>query len=465
MKHLGQLNIIILLLLVWFCSSSADSSISSLSNPNDSSSTFNTEIDIANAYLLYRINLKGEYSCSFRLEAISNALMVIKPAKCCFKINGTIKDLELKITGSNVEFNSSIVNNTTFISFSTSDHTFPEDFPFTINGNFLGNYLSNTSGILLYSFSIDWGTIVGAQRTNITFSDDFTIHSISPKQPYSIEINEYGNYFELCWVDMMAKGFETVIQLHPGQLPIEYEYLEVDLKNWTATIGQSKIATIRNIALLNITGFVITPNWISTNVSNPFHLTPNQSIAVRFKINKLASSGKNDSIKILVLDPFYSSRTLDAIVIPIYVTSGSSTNLFMIILQVLLLLSIFFVTGFLIHRNGGFKNISTNIKEFIQPKRNKTLEQPAKSSTADSGNIFAWEEIETEWKEILPEMELRILQVLYLEGIMNQKTLAEKVGISTMTTSRIISRLEMKRLIKRERLGMSKIIKINKDKL
>jgi uncharacterized membrane protein len=48
---------------------------------------------------------------------------------------------------------------------------------------------------------------------------------------------------------------------------------------------------------------------------------------------------------------------------------------------------------------------------------------------------------------------------------MNQKTIADQLGVSEMTMSRIISRLETKRLLVKERLGMSNMINLNENQL
>ncbi len=48
---------------------------------------------------------------------------------------------------------------------------------------------------------------------------------------------------------------------------------------------------------------------------------------------------------------------------------------------------------------------------------------------------------------------------------MNQQAIANEMSVSKMTMSRIISRLETKRLLFRERLGFSNIIKLNKNQI
>ena len=76
-----------------------------------------------------------------------------------------------------------------------------------------------------------------------------------------------------------------------------------------------------------------------------------------------------------------------------------------------------------------------------------------------------WQLISTKWATILPENELKVLEILFTKGKLNQKSLATELDVSEMTMSRIISRLETKQLVVREPLGMSNIIKLNKDLL
>lgn len=83
-----------------------------------------------------------------------------------------------------------------------------------------------------------------------------------------------------------------------------------------------------------------------------------------------------------------------------------------------------------------------------------------------ANEIFSrrWKTINSKWNPILPELEMKILEILFLQGSMNQQSLAEKFDVSKGTISRVISRLETKRLLFREQLGISKVIKINKER-
>ncbi len=76
-----------------------------------------------------------------------------------------------------------------------------------------------------------------------------------------------------------------------------------------------------------------------------------------------------------------------------------------------------------------------------------------------------WKSIQSRWQTILPENELKVIEILYRQGSMNQQAIADNMGVSKMTMSRIISRLEAKRLLFRERLGFSNIIKLNKNQI
>ena len=78
---------------------------------------------------------------------------------------------------------------------------------------------------------------------------------------------------------------------------------------------------------------------------------------------------------------------------------------------------------------------------------------------------LTWESLQSRWEPILPEQELQVLKILFDQGVINQKTIADQLGVSAMAMSRIISRLETKRLLVRERLGMSNMIKLNKNQL
>ena len=96
-------------------------------------------------------------------------------------------------------------------------------------------------------------------------------------------------------------------------------------------------------------------------------------------------------------------------------------------------------------------------------EKSKTLPNNATQIGSESLNI-RWKSIRSKWSPILPDREMKLLEILFINGSMNQQALADELGVSKGTISRIISRLESKNLLFRERFGISKLISLNKDR-
>ena len=459
-NRLVNLKAIIIFLLVGFPFLSLKICCTTSCITEDFDSLPTTELNISNVQLSYNIHSNGKYHSAFRLEVIGNSLTEIGSAHCKFKINDLpIEDLTLKIEDSNIEYDSYSVNTTLYINFSTTNHIFLTNHPFIITGDYDGTYVTNTSGIYVYSLGIDWGTFVGSQQTSISFIDDYEILSIAPEQPYSI--SQTNGYFELSWVDMITLGFNTVLNLHPRQLP--NEYLQIGITEWNATIGQSRDVPVQNIGIFDLEVIIITPSWINSNVST-FHLTPNQKIQVNFKINSLAALGMNGSIQ------FISWGFWEPIKIPVVIVHDNSNTSFLLFLQVSSLLSGIILLGIGYYQKDNIKSFCFKFKDInlskSSNKRNKpSLEENILTTNISEESSVIWESIQTRWEKILPDNELKVIEILYNQGVINQKTIAEELNVSTVTMSRIISRLETKRLVIRERLGMSNMIKLLKDRL
>ena len=74
-----------------------------------------------------------------------------------------------------------------------------------------------------------------------------------------------------------------------------------------------------------------------------------------------------------------------------------------------------------------------------------------------------WDSVQSRFQNVLPENEFKVIEILFHQGSMNQQTIADELDISKMTMSRIISRLETKKLLSRKKSGMSNIIKLNEE--
>ncbi len=408
------------------------------------------EVNISQCYLNYQIKSTGKYLCYFTLEAIGNNYTSEGPTDCLFKIfDPYVEDLSLTILETQIPFNHSYQNSCHVISFSIIDQTFPVGFPFSIQGSFIGNFSSTSSNINTYSFGINWGTLVGSQKTTISLDgQQFSILGSVNPTPHTMEYVGLG-ILEYTWTETLVHGFSGSIQLQPRN--VEYKCLLIDLKSWNASIGQRIVILIRNNCTFQIKGVIGTPNWITTNVSH-FSMLPEQQISVSFTINSSATLGMNGSIEFIVYEPIYEIKTIPVVVIEEKQINSPNNDLmsFFILSSVCI---IFFVVGLSYYNRDSINAVINDVKEkTFSFKKLKNVD-------------LSWESIHSRWEPILPEEELEVLKILFFQGVLNQKSLADQMGVSTMTMSRIISRLESKRLLSREPLGMSNMIQLNKERL
>jgi len=242
-------------------------------------------------------------------------------------------------------------------------------------------------------------------------------------------------------------------------------YLKADIDSWNATVGQTTEIILNNNGSFSIHGLVFTPNWITSNVTE-FEIFPNQNLVIRLMISSRATVGMNDTIQIIT-DEFSDRITINVHVM----FSGPYPDDLFILFSFLSLFITLGAIGLIYHQ----KN---NIYKIIEKKKEKTntgtkldsivssdtsLTTSNRSFTEDTESI--WRSIQTRWQRILPENELKVIEILYRQGSMNQQAIANKMGVSKMTISRIISRLEAKLLLKRERMGFSNIIKLNNNQI
>jgi hypothetical protein len=422
--------------------------------------TRNTELDISNIQLVYQIDPTGEYFCYFTLEALGTNFTASGFAQCRFNISDpNVEEFILTISDDTVKVSETKINNCSLITFSIYDQIIPVGYPFTIRGSFYGKCTRNDSSIFQYTLGIDWGTVAGSQHTTIKIDNQkFTVLSVEPI-PHLIEEIRLG-IVELQWNEIFVGNFNINLALHRRQ--IQNTFLFVDRQAWNATTGQTVTIVIRNNGTFMTHGGVYTPNWISKNVSK-FEISPNQSIRVTLTINSLASIGMNDSITILIQELW------NPIIIPVKVVKSAP---YKALDPSLLVISIF--VGILTISAGYYNRRS--IMEYISQRRPNEEELPLKSQYPSQDLPVhkngipeivtpVWETVQARWKSILPDQEIQVVKILLSQGVLNQKTIAEQMGISEMKMSRIISRLETKRLLVREKLGMSNLIKLDKKKL
>jgi uncharacterized membrane protein len=426
-----------------------------------------TEFDIGTAQLYFDILTTGRYLCRFSLEIVGNEQTEQTFAKGNFKFsNMQIDNLTLALLGSQIDFSRLEEKNSSIYSFFLNQFI-PKGMQITLEGYFYGTFTHKSSEIHTYYLDIDWGTIIGLQNTRIRLDGrKFTIVSIYPTQD---ELNPIGlGMVELLWNEVHAQRINITVKLHPRESP--NTFLLVDLLAWNATTGQSIEIPITNIGSFDVQGWIITPDWISSNTTS-FYLKPTQTIIILFSISESASSRLNGSIEII------SHSLWEPIVIPVYVQNNQSRNIIenplVLILGFILIIMMITIILIVFHQKEVIQQIIRKIRFFSDDILN---EKESNNSSAYSESVinsfdrnisensqFNWESVHSKWVSILPQQELQVLEILFSQGSMNQQAIANKMGLSKVTVSRIISRLEAKRLLNRERIGVSKIIKLNKD--
>ncbi|MFX0204759.1 MAG: helix-turn-helix transcriptional regulator, partial [Candidatus Hodarchaeota archaeon] len=93
------------------------------------------------------------------------------------------------------------------------------------------------------------------------------------------------------------------------------------------------------------------------------------------------------------------------------------------------------------------------------PSQNVVLE-PQHSAPISEQPKATWDKVEEKWQNFLSPNEINVLKLLY-GGSKNQQTIADELGLSKSTMSRLLARLEQKRLILRKKEGMSNIVTLN----
>ncbi len=429
----------------------------------DSTSTSN--INISTVELIYEINSTGGYYCRFFLEALGNSLTETGSGECQFFIQSPpIEDLELEIFGDKIIHDLISDTNISTVSFPTgiiqSNHLF------SIVGHFNGIFNTNSSGKYSYELGIDWGTIVlGKQSVEIRIDSCFSIVKVFPTAHKTETLLNYD--LQYSWSEVSTTGFSVLLEILPK--PLSAPFLEIGLASWNASAGERRVVSIKNNVDFNITGFILTPTWIKANESNQFEfeLSFQQQIMVEFTVDQNVPVGSNGTISIV-------SRNFETIEIPVEVVVASTPGVDPFpFLQAVSLLSMIVVLGAIVYKKDEIVQLSRKYRKGFSKNDSTSLGSNDSNSlgfndiseTISEEQDTAWEIIQSKWETILPEKELLVISILFYQGSKNQKTIAEEIGVSKITMSRIISRLETKRLVIRERLGISNMIKLKKDHL
>ncbi len=440
------------------------SNINSTSSDYEGLNRTNLTIDIAK--VSFTILEESRYRCTFKLIVSGNEYTSHGEAQGNFSfptnsINMTYLDFQETEIIPSLTYN----NNRTYCYFQ-SDLILPVGVSEQLSGSFVGKCYSNTSVLYTYHLGIDWGRTVGNQLTSIVLDGskmdlvDFSVpEGQEPRTPYT-----EGNIVIYNWEDWVCLGFNgTFIVYNKVSNP---NLLKISKNDWNVSFDQNVILKIQNIGLFDVDIKISTPTWIDCNATE-FQLDIDETRTILFTINSKATFGLVDTILIIILGSHYI-YPIDAI--EIEVTTGSDKNQIGGLLLLLFSISIIFIMipAILYYQRPKIYQIINQIKKQVPSQHigeNKSIISEISDDKFSKSREVTWESIQHRWEPILPSNELKVLKILNNYGSMNQQRLANHLGVSKVTMSRLISRLESKRLIYRERLGMSNIINLNEEVL
>ncbi|MFX1285923.1 MAG: helix-turn-helix transcriptional regulator [Promethearchaeota archaeon] len=416
------------------------------------SSQTQTDLEIQSASIYFNICSGGMYTCNFYLRGIGNEQTSQSNAICEFRIpDNQITNFSIQLYDSPV--NSSVLTNDSFtISTFILDQEIPIGTSFLLLGNFKGKFQENNSGIFTFQLGINWGTNVEKQHTMIYIEKSEKV--LPPIIPHPDEMTiTTENTMALSWSHANINEFNAHLTVFSRTS--EKHYLAVDLSSWEASLGQSIEIQIQNNGPLVAHVYIHTPRWINSNITY-VSLAPTQNLTVLFSLNSEAAIGMNGTIEII------SAELWEVVRIPVFVlyeeVPGSNYNDFFVPIFIMSLIGSTFLATVLLYKR----------REIVQKIIRKHIVQHFMTSNEfikEGIDEILWESVQSRWEAILPEQELEILEILFAQGSMNQQAIANQMGVSKVTISRLISRLEAKRLLYRERFGMSNLIKLNKDQL
>ncbi len=433
-----------------------------------------TDFKFSSASLNYTVFPQGKYNCRFSLGIVGDEEYSLGNLCGMFRIKETnISNWNFHLFTSSSNYSSSInsefsiISNFSVCNFTISQGLLPGEM-YELVGYFQGIYHLNSSGIFTYRLGIDWGSLIPVQRTCVSFDNrDYTL--VLPIEPTPHDIKEPRPYItELNWLHGYVRNFTLDLNLIQKTTP--YIYLKVNSDFWNASIGQTTTITLENTAHFPINGWVIRPNWITSNVTK-FTILANQKLVISLTISSKAVLGMNGTIEII------NEETRHIIEIPVYVayekTSNSSQNDLYLLLAFFSLSIIAGTIGLAFYQRSAINQLVQRFKKQEiagsgRTELNPSLD-PNTSLTSFNRTLIDeeldWDLIQSRWQAKLTENESKVIEILFNQGSANQQTLADEIAVSKMKMSRIITRLEAKGLLSRERLGMSNIIKLNKERL
>jgi hypothetical protein len=406
-----------------------------------------SEFTISQAILEYEIYTGGGYQCQFLLNCLDESSFSLEKLSGVLKILGNT-DPQLTMFCEETPIDEYIIDisiNKTYCFFNLP-RKFQQGTEFTITGSYQGLFSANTSGILTYWLGIDWGITTPKLNVSIEFLDmnqELRIPEL-PENPPSVIRNKNGDF--LYW----NKEFESQFSVELTSITrtnILNTAVIIDPPSWVGKVGTLFEIQIQNFAKIPLTIQIYKPNWIDCDITS-FQIFPMQIRNITFSISSPEPSISNGTIFFYLIELDYAKTVLVKL-------EGVHSNLNSVISTIFVLaLFVFIPSSIGIYFN--WNSLKKNLYQIFES--NTVLKESLPSQ-------FSWSSISARWGPILADKEFQVIDKVFQEGPMSQQTLADHIDVSNPTMSRIISRLEVKQLVYRERTSLGNMIHLNWDHL
>ncbi|MFX1516690.1 MAG: helix-turn-helix transcriptional regulator [Promethearchaeota archaeon] len=417
-----------------------------------STSKSDTEFDVGNVTLTYEIFGNQSYSCTFYIQVLGNVDTVEGNVPGVLVATGEIDDVRITFEGGEINSQVTSISGNSQISFTIQSSLQPGS-----EYELSGSYTGTTSEAEVASLGLDWGSRASLLQTFLYLERGLVLLDADPT-PQRISVVA-GGKLQLSWTDVNRQKFVSQIDYSSESTT---RLITANINTWTITSSKPLVVTIRSYVNYELHCFVITPSWISPNTTQ-FVIEPTGTKAISFTLSDtLPPRGTTGIIQI------NAREILTKIDIPVEIPTGSGTDPLITSLIVAILGSAVFLTIVLLFQNR--QVIAEKISHIRASSQQMSVVDPSQSAIFDPQHPIpnsklvqskpAWNVVEDKWVNFLTTNELSVLKLLH-EGSKNQQTIADELGLSKSTMSRMLARLEQKRLILREKEGMSNIVTLN----
>ncbi|MHA1186779.1 MAG: helix-turn-helix transcriptional regulator [Candidatus Heimdallarchaeota archaeon] len=317
--------------------------------------------------------------------------------------------------------------------------------PVGVTRNVKITFIQDTTELIpdfIYPIGLSWMRTIGSHTVNILCDADISLLDCNPS-PHTISTT--GDKLLLTWLEVNPLSFYANVSYN-RKMVIDELFITPD--KWV--VGKikanskplEKVFEITNNENTQLSGTIITPSWISVNISE-WSLSVNEKMFMKVTID--ISRARNLTCNISFQCSFASFPVNLEI-------QGEVTKRISLTNIILITLSSMFISA------------AIPISIIMVRKRKNSIIPVDDSTDEIDSKIPVEEKIDMDkWKEILTEKEFTIFEVIVGNEEMTQSDIVHKTSLSKSTVSRAVGRLVVKGLIKKTQFGMSNKITLDED--